>query len=195
MSLEDWKAAYRQLDPAQRKALAKWIVDQELGTTGVLPQADPPAIRPFRVPAGVVRAAGMVALLSLLAFVGWQGWAWKQRQEEEAARKTVAEREASEARKPRSPKNVEFLRQHVGREVTVTGIPEASEVGYLFFSKDKRGALRLNLMPAGVVLMQSGELEALVKNKVEITVTGVVEQRGDGALEIRVGGLGQLKRK
>ncbi|MFQ3671920.1 MAG: hypothetical protein SNJ84_10750, partial [Verrucomicrobiia bacterium] len=94
-----------------------------------------------------------------------------------------------------SPTNLDFLRQNLGREVTVTGIPQAYEVGFLFFSKDPRRSLRLNLVPTGAVVLQSTELAELVANQVEVTVTGTVEQAEDGALEIKVRSVGQLQRR
>lgn len=189
MSLEVWKKAYRELDPSARKEFARWILDQELG-------AAPGAVEGPR--GGLVfpvRAVAVLAVLGLLGFAGWRGVVWKKARDAERARMTAVEREAEEAKRPRSPKNLEYLRQQVGREVTVTGVPEQSEVGFLYFSRDPRRALRLNLMPGGVVLMQSAELEDLVRKKTEITVTGVVETAGEGALEIRVTSLGQLRRR
>ncbi|MDX6765384.1 MAG: hypothetical protein SFU85_01190 [Candidatus Methylacidiphilales bacterium] len=195
MSLEQWKTAYRQLEPSERKEFARWVLEQEMA--GGVPVVDTyrvaaPAPAKSRGPIG--RVVGVVLLAGLVAVAIWQGWAWNQRQAEARARMTASQREAEEAKKPRSPKNMEFLRGQLGREITVTGVPEWAEVGQLYFSRDRREGLRLNLMPGGVVLLQSAELEELVRNKVGVTVTGVVEKAADGVLEIRVESLGQLRR-
>lgn len=189
MSLEDWKKAYRELDPGMRKEFARWILDQELGSApGTAPAPRAGSVFPVR---GVV----LLALSGLVAFAGWRGVVWKQGRDAERARMTAVEREAEEAKRPRSPKNMEFLKQNVGREVTVTGVPEQAEVGFLYFGAVKKNALRLNLMPGGVVLMQSGELEDLVAKKTGITVTGVLESTEEGFLEIKITSLGQMKRQ
>jgi len=189
MSLEDWKKAYRELDPVTRKEFARWILDEELGSG---PGPVPAPRSGFVIP---VRTVAVLGVLALLGFAGWRGMVWKTVKDAERARMTAVEREAEESKRPRSPKNVEFLRQQVGREVTVTGIPEQSEVGFLYFSKDRGRALRLNLMPGGVVLMQSAELEELVRKKTELTVTGILEKAEDGALEIKVLSPGQMRRR
>jgi hypothetical protein len=63
----------------------------------------------------------------------------------------------------------------------------------LYFARDKRAALRLNLMPTGVVLMQSRELEALVSARTEVIATGIVSETPDGGLEMKIHSLGQLR--
>lgn len=189
MPLEDWKKAYLELDPGMRKEFARWILDQELGgAPGAVPAPRGGSVFP-------VRPVVLLAVLGLLAFAGWRGVVWKKTRDAERARMTAVEREAEEARRPRSPKNMEFLKQNVGREVTVTGVPEQAEVGFLYFGSVKKNALRLNLMPGGVVLMQSGELEDLVAKKTGITVTGVLERTDDGYLEIKISSLGQMRRQ
>lgn len=188
MSLEEWKKTYDRLGPGERRELARWVVERELGPGGVGPL---PGRR-----VGFPPAAVLVLGVFFLGGLGlWQGMAWKERREEVRASMTAAEREREEASKPRSPKNLTFLRERVGQEVTVTGVPEASEVGFLYFSRDREKGLRLNLMPSGVVLIQSGELEALVRHKTEISVQGMLEQTGDGWLEIKVNHAGQLRRR
>jgi len=189
MALEDWKSAYLQLDPASRRELARWIVETELGgqvgAPGPARRTAPPAwLKP-------VAAGLMVALLAGAA--GWAGLRWRQERDAAQARLSEAERTAAEARRPRSPANLEFLRGQVGREVTITGVPVAAEVGLLYFAKDKRTALRLNLMPTGVVLLQSAELEDLVTRRTELTATGTVSTTPDGALEMKISSLGQLR--
>lgn len=187
--MEDWKKAYLELEPGMRKEFARWILDQELGgAPGAVPVRQGGAVFP-------VRTVVLLAVLGLLAFAGWRGVVWKKTRDTERARMTAVEREAEEAKRPRSPKNMEFLKQNVGREVTVTGVPEQAEVGFLYFGSVKKNALRLNLMPGGVVLMQSGELEDLVAKKTGITVTGVVERTDEGYLEIKITSLGQMKRQ
>ncbi len=192
MSLESWKQSYKKLPPADRKALAKWIVDQELG--GAVSSPTPAAPR-LKLPTGLGKTLGIFGALLAIAVGGWFAWDHHQAGQAEAARKTQAESEAEEARRPRSPTNLEFLRKNIGREVTVTGVPQSYEVGFLFFSSDPRRSLRLNLLPAGVVVLQSTELAELVENKVEVTVTGLVEQAADGALEIKVHSVGQLQQR
>lgn len=194
MSLESWKSAYLQLSPADRKALAKWIVEQELGsaTAGPVPVSGGAS---WKLPGAAAKALLGFAGATVILGGAWFGWSVYQSAKEEEARKTQAEREAEEARRPRSPTNLDFLRQNVGREVTVTGVPQAYEVGFLFFHKDPRRALRLNLISGGVVLLQSTELAELVQNQVEVTVTGVVEATEEGFLEIKVQSVGQLQRR
>lgn len=192
MSLESWKRSYLKLSPSDRKSLAKWIVEQELD--GV----SPPSVagkRGLKIPQGVRFAFASFVGVLLLLLGGWFVWTEHQTAQAEAARKTQAEFEAAEARRSRSPTNLEFLRQNLGREITVSGVPQAYDVGFLFFSKDPKRSLRLNLVPAGVVVLQSSELSELVANKVELTVTGIVEEAQDGALEIKVHSAGQLKRR
>jgi hypothetical protein len=194
MSLEDWKSAYSQLDPASRKELARWIVEQEMGSGGGMAagMVPPPPARQFVFPTRLVVILGGLAVLGLGI---WQLTEAKQRKDAERARMTAAERNAAEASKPRSPRNLEYLRSQVGNPVTVTGVPELAEVGFLYFSKDKKSALRLNLMPSGVVLMQSGELEDLVEKKTELTISGLLEKTETGALEIKVYSVGQLRQR
>ncbi|GAB4241124.1 MAG: hypothetical protein OHK005_03830 [Candidatus Methylacidiphilales bacterium] len=192
MSLESWKQAYLKLSPADRKSLAKWIVEQELD--GVSPALDV-GKRGLKIPQAVGIALGSLIVVFLLLIGGWFAWTQHQNAQAEAARKTQAEIEAAEARRPRSPTNLDFLRQNLGREITVSGVPQAYDVGFLFFSTDPNRSLRLNLVPAGVVVLQSSELSELVANKVELTVTGIVEQAQDGALEIKVYSAGQLKQR
>ncbi|MFQ3671902.1 MAG: hypothetical protein SNJ84_10650, partial [Verrucomicrobiia bacterium] len=151
MSLESWKASYLKLPPADRKALAKWIVEQELGTPAS--KSAPSSRGPSGIPQPIQKALLGFGGAAILLLGAWFGWSHYQTAQEEAARKTLAEREAEEARRPRSPTNLDFLRQNLGREVTVTGIPQAYEVGFLFFSKDPRRSLRLNLVPTGAVVL------------------------------------------
>jgi hypothetical protein len=193
MSLEDWKSAYSQLDPASRKELARWILEQEMGSGGGMAagRVPPPPTSKFVFPTRLVVILGGLVVLGLGI---WQVTEAKQRKDAERARMTAAERNAAEASKPRSPRNLEYLRSQVGSQLTVTGIPELAEVGFLYFSKDKKSALRLNLMPSGVVLMQSGELEDLVEKKTELTISGLLEKTETGALEIKVHSVGQLRR-
>ncbi len=193
MSLEDWKTAYSQLDPASRKEFARWIVEQEMGSGGgrATAMVPPPPTSKFVFPTRLVVILGGVVVLGLGI---WQVTEAKQRKDAERARMTAAERNAAEASKPRSPRNLEYLRSQVGNQITVTGVPEQAEVGFLYFSKDKKSALRLNLMPSGVVLMQSGELEELVEKKTEITISGLLELTETGAFEIKVHSVGQLRR-
>lgn len=193
MALDEWKKAYQDLDPSTRRAFARWVLEQEMGNPGVLPSGDPPSLRP-RTPAALpLKPLLLVAGLGLLALGGWKGWEWKQRTDEARARRTVAEREAEEARKPHSPLNLDALSRQLGKEVTVTGIPEASEIGALYFSRDRRKSLRINFFHNGVVLLQSRELEDWVRNRTELTLTGVVSQGGDGRLEMRISSLAQIR--
>lgn len=189
MALDEWKEAYRRLDPASRKELARWIVEQELGVSGGASAAAP---RPG-VPGWLKVAGAALGVAMLAGGLTWAGVSWVQEQKAAEARMSEAERLAAEAQRPRSPRNLEALRQQLGREVTVVGVPVLAEVGMLYFAQDKTSALRLNLMPAGVVLMQSGELEALVAAGTELTVTGVVTEAAGGQLEIKITGLGQMK--
>lgn len=189
MALEDWKSAYLKLDPVTRRELARWIVEMELG--GPPSTATPPR-RPS-APAWL-KPVALALLVALLAGgAAWAGIRWKQDRDAAQARLSEAERFAAEARRPRSPSNLEFLRGQVGQEVTITGIPVAAEVGMLYFAKDKSAALRLNLMPTGVVLLQSAELEKLVTQRTELTATGKISTTPDGALEMKINSLRQLR--
>lgn len=194
MSLEDWKLAYRKLDPDTRRELARWIVEQELGGTASLPQrpARPPQPAWLRHSKLILIIAGLTTIIGGLV---WTGMRHIQEKEAAQARMTQAERAAEEARRPRSPRNLNALRQRLGQEVTVTGVPELAEVGMLYFARDKKSGLRLNLMPTGLVLIQSTELEAIVREGKEITATGVVEELPGGQLEMKIHGLGQLRRR
>lgn len=189
MALEDWKSAYLKLDPVTRRELARWIIEMELG--GPPSTATPPR-RPS-APAWL-KPVALALLVALLAGgAAWAGIRWKQDRDAAQARLSEAERFAAEARRPRSPSNLEFLRGQVGQEVTITGIPVAAEVGMLYFAKDKSAALRLNLMPTGVVLLQSAELEKLVTQRTELTATGKISITPDGALEMKINSLRQLR--
>jgi hypothetical protein len=191
MALDDWKSAYLQLDPASRRELARWIVETELGGQSGLPPAAPPSRPPL--PSWLKPAALALLVAVLAGTAAWAGLHWHQEREAALARQSEAERAAAEAKRPRSPANLEVLRSHLGREATITGVPVAAEVGMLYFARDKRAALRLNLMPAGVVLMQSAQLEALVAARTELTATGIVSETPDGGLEMKIHGLGQLR--
>jgi hypothetical protein len=191
MTLDDWKSAYLRLDSASRRELARWIIEIELGGQSGLPPAAPPSRPPL---SSWLKPAATALLVACLAGTAtWAGVRWHQEREAAQARQTEAERAAAEAKRPRSPFNLEVLRSQLGREVTVTGVPIASEVGMLYFARDKRAALRLNLMPTGVVLMQSRELEALVSARTEVTATGIVSETPDGGLEMKIHSLGQLR--
>ncbi len=216
MSLEDWKSAYMQLPEPERRDFARWVLAQELGGTSAERTAEiiPPAVQAAvraTIPGGAKAAAPksdwttvfdtawfkpvaacLISLL-LLGGIGWQVWSWKQNQAETRAAETDAERMAREAATPRSPLNLEFLRANIGNEITVRGRPLDSDVGYLYFHRDRKQALRLNLFAGNVVLIQSTELEEMVKSGQEIAATGVIELTEDGWLEMRIIRANQLR--
>lgn len=197
MDKQRLKEAYQRLPASDRQEIAHWILDQELGKApGTAPREGAwPGTTGKRKTAFPQRLLAGALLLVLLAGAGWSAYRWQQQQARLRAAETAAEREARERAEPRSPKNLAFLKASVGKEITVRGVPEDCEVGYLYFSREHASALRLNFFANGVVLMQSGELEELVRQKQEIQMTGVVVRSPqDQALEIQVGNLNRLKK-
>jgi hypothetical protein len=197
MDKQRFKDAYQRLPASDRQEIAHWILDQELGKPPGMPpwEGVRPGVKEQNRAAFPARILAGAFILILLAGAGWSVCRWRQDQARLRAAETAAEREARERAEPRSPKNLAFLKDSVGKEITIRGIPEDCEVGYLFFSREHASALRLNFFADGVVLMQSGELEELVRQKQEIQMTGVVARSPqDQALEIQVGSLSRLKK-
>jgi hypothetical protein len=177
MTPEEILAAYSRLTPSEKLGVARWIHDQH-------PQLSPAPARP-RFPWRLVFALLLVP--TLLISAGIYGFRIHRERQDALARETAAQAAAREAQVPRSPKNLEFLRQHLGREVTIEAVPEAFDVGYLFFHRDRSRGLRLNFFAGQTVTVQSTQLEEWVRSGTKLRVTGTIEENpGDQALEIRI---------
>lgn len=189
---EELKKAYLKLPPQERREVAHWILARELsGRAGASLQPTGTASR-SRFPLKTI--LGTLAVLLLLACLSMAGIRWIKTQEKQRQAQTKAELAAAEARRPNSPSNLAFLERNVGNEITIRGVPQDSEIGYLYFSKSRKKALRLNLFVGGVVLLQSGDLEELVRTKQELEVQGLLEKTSDGYFQISVPAQNRLKK-
>ncbi len=192
---EQLKQAYLKLTPQERRDVAHWILARELsGRAGASLQ---PTIAekvqsspgfPFKT---VLTTVAVLVLFATLTFLGFQ---WMNQQEKLRKAQNKAELAAAESRRPNSPSNLEFLERNVGNEITIRGIPQDSEIGYLYFSKSRKKALRLNLFVGGVVLLQSGDLEKMIRNKHELEVQGILEKTTDGYYQISIAAQNRLKK-
>lgn len=173
--------------------MAHWILARELsGRAGAsLQPLDEQMRQGRRRKVLTILALLVLAALGILAAFSVMGW--KKEKEAFSKKQQEEEKAAVERMRPSSPTNLVFLEQNLGREVVVSGVPRDSDVGYLYFSKDRKAALRVNLFVNGVVLIQSGELEDLVKSGKSVEASGVVVKSADGFYEIRLGSANRLK--
>ncbi len=191
MNLDQFKSAYYNLPPHQREEFLTWANSQDIQASGGNSGGNG---------GGFSLNAATPAILALAAFitlslVGYAGFTWYQKQQETIAQESARDRDERERKEPRNPKNLEFIKQNVGKELTVTGVPEDFEVGYLYFSKNRGSALRLKCMDGRIVSIQSTELEKLVLDKKPIRVTGTIQKDDhDGAYQIVVTHASQISK-
>jgi hypothetical protein len=197
MSLEDWKASLSQLGPEQRNELIEFLqaLNHVSGHSPPVQGSGTP--RGTGVPSSESSSKwqGPVVIILIIvilaAGVGWAVGTWKKEQkikERALAIKEQAIEEEAEARRPRSPTNMDFLRSQIGKEITIRGVPQASEVGMLFFHRDRDKGLQVEIFEPHVVLYQSTQLEEWVANQTELEVFGILEtdpQTGGPMIDIK----------
>lgn len=183
MSLNDWKASLSQLSPEQRQELIEFLQALNIASghsSPASPAASHPSMPGNRGHAAPRWQMPVIIICIVLLLAGGIGWAvgtWKKQQalkENTLNREQQLQLEEAEARRPRSPTNMKFLRSQIGREVTVRGIPQAYEVGMLFFHKNKDQGLRVEIFEPHIVLYQSTQLEEWVKNGTELEIFGTL---------------------
>jgi hypothetical protein len=192
---EQIKQAYLKLSASERREVAHWILARELsGRAGAClqPVSDPTLTgtrkRRFFRPACILSIV-LILTLMLVSALLWMGDKERTPRESDLHQHAI-----EEAQRPHSPTNLSFLAQHIGQEIIIRGVPEDSEIGYLYFSKSHRQALRLNLLVGGVVLFQSGELEEWVRQRQELEVRGVLEETANGYYQLNVPAQNHLKK-
>jgi len=176
MALDEWKASLAQLSQAERKELRDFLNAMEgiqSGTAPAQPQPSGQSGTPWLKPVAVISFFLIVA-----AAVGWGIGEWKRQVNIQERALVIQERsrqEAEEANRPRSPTNLEYLQSRIGKEVTVRGIPRKSEVGLLYFASEPSHGLIVEVFEPHVVLYQSSQLDAWVKNQTELEINGILQ--------------------
>ncbi len=196
MSLNDWKASLSQLSPEQRQELIEFLQALNIASGHSSPGAPPTTTHERKKEGGTSPKWQMPVIiisiiLLLAAGIGWAFGTWNKAQE--AREKSLnqeeqARQEEAEARRPRSPTNMEFLRSQIGKDVTVRGVPKAFEVGMLFFHQDKDKGLRVEIFEPHIVLYQSTQLEAWVRDGTELEIFGTLvtdPQSGGPMIDIK----------
>lgn len=195
MDVEQIKKAYLNLTAEERRELAHWVLARELsGRAGAsLKPQDSPLPSTQWASFRSLKFLLIPVVLILIALSIYKGAQWKLKQNSMSAKQREAELAQAEALRPQSPSNLAFLEKNVGKEIIIRGIPQSFDVGFLYFNSNRKKALRLNLLVNGVVLLQSSELEDIVKNRQEIEATGVIEKSSTGFYEMRVRQANMLK--
>jgi len=177
MSLDDWKASLAQLNPDQRRELIQFMQAMDSSTSSPPPSAAPTASNPQAGSKWTTPVIVIITLVIVAAVIGWGIGTWNKQQRIQERALDIKEKaiaEEQEARRPRSPTNMEFLRSNLGRDVTIRGVPQGFEVGMLFFHRNPDQGLRVEIFEPHVVLYQSTQLEEWVKNGTELEVFGTL---------------------
>jgi hypothetical protein len=191
---EEIKKAYLKLSDEERREVAHWVLAREL--SGRAGSSFKPSLteQPKQCFSLLKKAACVVLFVGLVLGGLGAGLHYWETQKKASERKSLAEKAAEEAKRPHSPTNLEFLTSQVGNEITIRGIPRDSEIGYLYFSKEWKQGMRLNFFSGGVVLIQSGDLQELVRDEQELEISGLLEKTDEGFYEIKVGSVNRLKK-
>lgn len=195
VDVEQIKKAYLNLTAEERREVAHWVLARELsGRAGasLKPQETPPPTTKW-VSFQTLKFLLIPVILILIALAVYTGVQWQLKQNSLSSKQRANELAQAEALRPQSPSNLEFLKQNVGKEIIIRGVPQSFDVGFLYFSSDRKKALRLNLLVNGIVLLQSAELEDIVKTKREVEATGIILKNSEGYFEMSILQANRLK--
>ncbi|MEM1157141.1 MAG: hypothetical protein AAGH72_02685 [Verrucomicrobiota bacterium] len=182
--------AAEDLEPGQAESIQAALAEGQ--SSGSVSTAASPGM-----PAALTVVLGLIGLMLLL---GAGAFLFKESQQsvrqadardaiavQQARQAAQAKFEAEEAVRPRSPTNLEYLNERIGKEVTLRGVPVKSEVGYLYFHEDSTLGARVKLISGGVVVYQSTELKEWVADQQELEIRGIlIRNEEENLLEIPI---------
>ncbi|MGF1678242.1 MAG: hypothetical protein ACFCUX_03495, partial [Candidatus Methylacidiphilales bacterium] len=159
------KEGFLALPPRARRDMALWIIQTEFSDPAQAGEETSESVQAaltrgrqsggvstHSAPSSPVILKALVAVLALLLVLMLAYFLTKPKDsrpvgaDKTAELKALAEEEAREAARPESPTNLTYLEQHIGKEVTLRGVPKSAEVGYLHFHTDPTKGVRVKLI-------------------------------------------------